>query len=1531
MILLLLVALAGLATVILSVASLFLSSRFSSLSWTARVILVIGPAADAIVGLYALNWMGLSPVNAVMGGVLCGILSLTFLQPFFLPQRLVVWRLAKENIRRRRRQSALMIAGLIIASAIITSSLVVGDSLDATVAYEVEASYGATDVLISGLDPQTGAGVQFSTDVAHSVWEGIEQDEVLSSQVIGRQYGVANGVSLTSEEGLAEPSVSWFARNASVDALQVWQPLDVNTGMRFQDLASANDGALTPQVVVNQVASDRLEINVGDILEMGWFVTDDGQRVKRQADVQVHAVVPNEGQGAMAGTRSAAVFTDISTAQMLLEAPDTLNRMSIALIDGLNDGEVEDATKRIEELFDQRLTAEDAGMNLTLDEGTGAITISTTAGFGRVAGEDVQALRENASLLMPDSNMMEVLQVPLIDVVTNGEPLLTLGDGDLTALYSSENALWHYGPSGAGFELTESYEAWVWQAEQGGLLHDIAFDSSGSRALLAHDQGILLADENEVDSSSVAEFDTDSPAFAVAFGAGHWYVLTASDDQWSLLEFTDDLMLNGTIDLDLQRPSTVLGYELAFDGALYLEVEGLLSKQYFVAATPSLGDFTSTTEAMWPVDDHATNTTLPEFCTGVADVAKPPASNWCTHTEGLARWNTSSLELESLRFPLVSQAQGFGQFPQMFLAFGGVNSSVEVDRGDVLVSDRMLDLGLTVNQSFAVKGILPYAYGNDTAVDLTYAGPYGVMPGFEQLGELDAVVLGFISLEDAELLALAEEDERSILLISSMSNSTDSESMKTLRDWFDERSTMDDLFLVASPVKVQAAQQAEQSSGLLSAMFLVFGTFTIAAGVLLSLTIIMLLADVRRSELAVVRALGLRRSDARALFVQEGLILALFAGGIGSLVGLGLAWFISRAFSTIFASAGAQSFSFSWSVDSFAAGWIWGTLLAVTLLWSASVFNSQVNIVRALKGGRLTLKSGVPWGLYLMQVGALGGGTLSLAGLVFLGFDSGLAYVAYVSMGAFLILLLTPVLTWQLPVFLGSKHPWKRWKRHAPRNTLGAVGLLFLLWTIALAPVDPLRSRLEANELAFIVLGLLQVFSGVMVLTSLAPLLVQVLSKSRAITRRIGPVGSVALAHPLAHPIRTAVVMGMFSITMFSVVVLSGYTDQFDTYSSDFVEEAEGEFELLLTASRSRPIDLDSNTSLWGVNDSAMDNIDAVGGVYRSPIHLQNSDGERMPYVLRGVDEGFRNHGGLPLHIWDEALGETQQEAWDAVERFDNIVFLDASFGLESTTDGATIVPLQFSIGDSILLIDFSNPKNTREVQVGGFLEQSSYIFSPGVWMSSTTVDEQFGGEITRMYVSVRTDAEADTERFSSMDSSPQGKTTQERQAAAELADVLSRELASQGVTVQTVAEEIAIIQSLVLAILSLFEGYLALGLLVGVAGIGVVTVRNVSERRRTIGMLRAIGLRQRQVLAIFFIEVSWIAMLGMLNGLLLGYGFHRALYQAIWESEGAAFTFPWASTLLLFFLGWLIVFLTTYLPVKQASKIPPSAALRDA
>ena len=61
------------------------------------------------------------------------------------------------------------------------------------------------------------------------------------------------------------------------------------------------------------------------------------------------------------------------------------------------------------------------------------------------------------------------------------------------------------------------------------------------------------------------------------------------------------------------------------------------------------------------------------------------------------------------------------------------------------------------------------------------------------------------------------------------------------------------------------------------------------------------------------------------------------------------------------------------------------------------------------------LKSGVPWGVFLMQVLALGGIVVSGASLLLGGMDGGLAYVSYVLLGVCGIVLLTPLVTWQLP------------------------------------------------------------------------------------------------------------------------------------------------------------------------------------------------------------------------------------------------------------------------------------------------------------------------------------------------------------------------------------------------------------------------------------------------------------------------------------------------------------------------------------
>ncbi|MGB2070108.1 MAG: FtsX-like permease family protein [Poseidonia sp.] len=1516
------------ALLAMSTVGVYLSGRWGEASWSTRLLLLVSGSVDGTLGLALLSWLGLSTATAVAGGFLLGTLSMIFVQPLLLPQRLLTWRLARENMVRRKRQSALMLAGLIIASAIITSSLVVGDSLDATVGREVQAAYGETDVLIAGLDPMTGVAVAFDEGIGTRYWSSLQQNSELADDLRGRQFGLTSSVSLSADSGLAEPSVSLFAHNATIDGESVWQALDPANGYRFSDIATANEVRSTPGVAINAVAAEALEVGVGDALELGAFVTEDNQRVRTTHSVEVLAVVPNEGQGAMAGTRSPAVFLDLRTAQGILGMDGELTRIALSFKPALSENAIRNHLATLEQMFDDVLTAEDVGLVWTVDDGTSSLTVSSSNGLQRLDGDDVAALRENRSVLSPDATLLEVLQVPLIELQVEGEPLLTLADATVDRLVVAEDALWHTTANGLGFERLSTNEAWLWQVDEGQRMVDVAWGEHNSTVGFLSGQRMVVADTNLTDEDERFSISFEGAPKALARGEGVWYTLIEHAGSLEVLTLNDNLSTLASSNLTVRLPATVLSFDLRVaEGALLLRVEGLLSSTYYRGGLPLI-DMAEIDAEAWPSDSDEPIQVV-EPCDGRAAAVLETGETWCSFVHGLLRLEATTNVVDTLRLPVFSDAPGFGNLPQMVLAFGGEGATLEVEEGKVLTSARLEVLGLEDGNVLAMTGVLPYAYGNDSSTMLAYNGDYTAIDGFEQLADLDAVVLGLVSLSDAEVLALAEEDDRSLLMFSgpgfSGGNTT---SLDAMTAWFDQRSEAEDIHLRLAAVKLEAAEQAAASSGALSAMFLVFGTFTIAAGVLLSLTIIMLLADVRRSEVATVRALGLRRSDARALFLLEGATLAFVASGLGSVLGLGLAWIISAGFSSIFSSVDATNFVFDWTADSFLAGWIWGTLLALLILWSSALYNAQLNIVRALRGARAVIKNGVPWGVFLLQIMALG--LVGLCGLSLLlsGLSSPLAYGAYLLLGSGLILLLTPLLTWELPVFFNRGRPANRWTRYAARNTLGAVGLLFLLWTLFLAPVDPLRARMEANELAFIVLGLLQVLAGVMVLTSLAPQVVGWLAKQRWVLRRTGPVGSVALAHPLAHPLRTAVVMGMFSITMFSVVVLAGYTEQFDTYSSDFVEEAEGEFELLLTSTRSRPIDLGEDSATWGIDHPALDNIDAVGAVYRAPVHLEDMSGERMPYLLRGVDDGFIQHGGLPLHAWDSSLGNSSEEAWIAMAAFDNIVFLDASFGLESTADGTTLVPLQFSIGDSISLIDFSNPKNTRNAVVGGFLKQSSYIFSPGVWMNAEPVETQFSGAITRMYVSVSSDAKA-TPDFDGSVTAAQGKTLDERRAAAELEEVLDVELAGRNINVQTVADEIMIIQSLVLAILSLFEGYLALGLLVGVAGIGVVTVRNVSERKTTIGMLRAIGFRRRHVLRLFSVEVSWVAVLGLLNGLVIGYGFHVMLYNALWKAEGAAFSFPWVSTMLLFLVAWGVVLLTTFIPVRRAAAVPPSAALR--
>jgi len=129
-------------------------------------------------------------------------------------------------------------------------------------------------------------------------------------------------------------------------------------------------------------------------------------------------------------------------------------------------------------------------------------------------------------------------------------------------------------------------------------------------------------------------------------------------------------------------------------------------------------------------------------------------------------------------------------------------------------------------------------------------------------------------------------------------------------------------------------------------------------------------------------------------------------------------------------------------------------------------------------------------------------------------------------------------------------------------------------------------------------------------------------------------------------------------------------------------------------------------------------------------------------------------------------------------------------------------------------------------------------------------------------------------------------------------------------------------------AFFDLLEGYLAMGLLVGMAGLGIITMRNVVERRSEIGALRAIGFRRSMVLKSLLIETSYVALVGIVIGVVLGV----LLGYRIWLdflTQADAYVVPWSRILIVSAVAYLAAMATTVSPSVRAARLPPAEALR--
>jgi putative ABC transport system permease protein len=129
-----------------------------------------------------------------------------------------------------------------------------------------------------------------------------------------------------------------------------------------------------------------------------------------------------------------------------------------------------------------------------------------------------------------------------------------------------------------------------------------------------------------------------------------------------------------------------------------------------------------------------------------------------------------------------------------------------------------------------------------------------------------------------------------------------------------------------------------------------------------------------------------------------------------------------------------------------------------------------------------------------------------------------------------------------------------------------------------------------------------------------------------------------------------------------------------------------------------------------------------------------------------------------------------------------------------------------------------------------------------------------------------------------------------------------------------------------------MIQGFMALGLLVGVAALGVISARAVVERRQQIGILRAIGFRQRAIQLSFLIESSFVALTAIVVGTFLGLVISRNVIADATSSatySGVHVSVPWINLAIVFLSVYVVALLTTLAPAVRASRVYPAQALR--
>ena len=130
--------------------------------------------------------------------------------------------------------------------------------------------------------------------------------------------------------------------------------------------------------------------------------------------------------------------------------------------------------------------------------------------------------------------------------------------------------------------------------------------------------------------------------------------------------------------------------------------------------------------------------------------------------------------------------------------------------------------------------------------------------------------------------------------------------------------------------------------------------------------------------------------------------------------------------------------------------------------------------------------------------------------------------------------------------------------------------------------------------------------------------------------------------------------------------------------------------------------------------------------------------------------------------------------------------------------------------------------------------------------------------------------------------------------------------------------------------LLAILYGLLALAVVIAILGIINTLALSVVERRREIGMLRAVGMQRSQMRRTIYLESMLIAVFGAAVGVLLGIAFGWGFVSTLKDQGLDQVTVPWGQVIAMLLGSGVVGVLAALWPASRAARTRPLEAIAD-